>query len=93
MVAPTKCNKKAKSKGENLVFYSTNTKQKGDCITFEVSEDFVTTFVSDKNNGTFVYNLSFNREGKYNFKTSVEKFDVVTQIEVNNTLYDQLKVA
>ena len=73
--------------------YSTNTKQKGDCITFEVSEDFVTTFVGDKNNGTFVYNLSFNREGKYNFKTSVEKFDAVTQIEVNNTLYDQLKVA
>ncbi len=73
--------------------YSTNTKQKGDCITFEVSDNFVTTFVSDKEDGTFVYNLSFNREGKYNFKASVEKCDAVTQIEVNNTLYDQLKVA
>lgn len=73
--------------------YATNTKQKGDCITFELSDDYLTTFVSDENNGTFVYNLSFNREGKYNFKASVEKFDVVTQIEVNNTLYDQLKVA
>ena len=73
--------------------YSTNTKQKGDCITFETSEDFVTTFVEEQNNGTFIYNLSFKREGKYNFKASVEKFDVVTQIEVNNTLYDQLKVA
>ena len=69
------------------------TKQKGDCITFETSEDFVTTFVEEQNNGTFIYNLSFKREGKYNFKASVEKFDVVTQIEVNNTLYDQLKVA
>ena len=73
--------------------YSTNTKQKGDCITFEASEDFVTTFVEDQNNGTFVYNLSFKREGKFNFKASVEKFDIATQIEVNNTLYDQLKVA
>ena len=73
--------------------YSTNTKQKGDCITFEVSEDFVTTFVDDKENGTFTYNLSFNKEGKFNFKASVEKFDAVIQIEVNNTLYDQLKVA
>lgn len=73
--------------------YSTNTKQKGDCITFEVSEDFVTTFVEDKENGTFTYNLSFNKEGKFNFKASVEKFDAVIQIEVNNTLYDQLKVA
>ena len=73
--------------------YSTNTKQKGDCITFDVSEDFVTTFVDDKENGTFTYNLSFNKEGKFNFKASVEKFDAVMQIEVNNTLYDQLKVA
>ena len=73
--------------------YSTNTKQKDDCITFEVSEDFVTTFTSDQKNGTFNYNLSFKREGKYNFKASVEKFDAIMQIEVNNTLYDQLKVA
>ena len=84
--------KKKKKKAE-LNYTTTNTKQKGDCITFETSEDFVTTFVEEQNNGTFIYNLSFKREGKYNFKASVEKFDVVTQIEVNNTLYDQLKVA
>ena len=73
--------------------YSQNTKQKGDCITFELSDDFVTTFVSDQENGTFIYNLSFKREGKFTLKASVEKFDGIIQIEVNNTLYDQLKVA
>ena len=73
--------------------YSTNTKQKGDCITFELSENYLVEFVSDAENGTFIYNLSFTKEGKYNFKASVEKFDAIMQIEVNNTLYDQLKVA
>lgn len=73
--------------------YSTNTKQKGDCITFEISEDFISTYSSDQENGTFAYILSFKREGKYSVKASVEKFDAVIQIEVNNTLYDQLKVA
>ena len=73
--------------------YSQNTKQKGDCITFELSDAYVATFASDLENGTFIYNLSFSREGKYTLKASIEKFDGIIQIEVNNTLYDQLKVA
>jgi len=75
--------------------YATNTKQKGDCITFDVANKskYSATFVSDEENGKFVYKLAFNSEDKFSLKISVEKFDTIIPIEVNNTLYDQLKVA
>ena len=73
--------------------FSTNTRQVGDCITFDISDNFDVEFKKDAKNGTFDYVVSFKSQGKYSFKASVEKYDATVQIEVNNTLYEQLKVA